>query len=112
MFSMAYFKWFGYDTAHNPHMGYIACGQQQDVITQLKRQNIDCVHVSEIRFKLFKPCTFYDRQAVLHELSQLLEAQVRLSQALDILSSLVKKEYIRQVLLDCTRAVEQGKSFG
>lgn len=108
---MPYFKWFGYDAQQNPCMGYIACGQQLDVSMLLQQQGIACVHATEIRHFLFKPCSFSERQTVLHELSQLLNAQVRLSQALKIISLLVKKEYIRQVLVDCNRAVNQGKSL-
>ena len=108
---MPYFKWFGYDAQQNPCTGYIACAQPPDVAVLLQQQGVACVHASEIRHNLFKPCSFSERQALLHELSQLLDAKVRLSQALEIISLLVKKEYIRQVLLDCTRAVNQGKSF-
>ncbi len=108
---MPYFKWFGYDTWQSPNVGYIACGRQSDVTILLQKRGITCAHIIEIRYNFFKPCRFSDRQAVLYELSQLLEAQVRLSQALEIISSLVKKEYIRQILLDCMRAVQEGKSF-
>ena len=89
---MPYFKWFGYDAQQNPHMGNIACAQHIDVVMLLQERGITAMHVSEIRYRLFKPCTFSERQAVLHELSQLLDAQVRLSQALEIISSLVKKD--------------------
>lgn len=108
---MPYFKWFGYDSHHKPHTGYSACHDAQELLQLLKQQDIECAHYHAIKHRLKKPCTFADRQEVLVELSQLLQAHIRLSQALQIISSLVKKEYIRQILLSCMRAVDQGKSF-
>ncbi|GEM_PF-4492050 len=108
---MAYFKWFGYDQKGQPHTGHSACVDTHDLGLLLRQQGIECVHAAPVRHTFLKPCSFSDRQAVLNELSQLLQAHVRLSQALAIISSLVKKEYTRQVLLFCMRSVDQGKSF-
>ncbi|MBY0110005.1 MAG: type II secretion system F family protein [Candidatus Babeliaceae bacterium] len=108
---MPYYKWFGYDARQTPNVGYLACERQSAALILLQKRDIACIYVIEVRHNFFRPCGFSDRQAVLYELSQLLEAQVRLTQALEIISSLVKKEYIRQVLLDCMRAVQEGKSF-
>ncbi len=108
---MYYFKWFGYTQEEKPQLGYSACSNKQELLFLLQQQGIKSVHVQEIRYNLLSPCTFADRQAVLNELSQLLQAHIRLSQALAIISSLVKKEYTKQVLLFCMRCVDQGKSF-
>lgn len=108
---MPYFKWFGYDQNQQAHVGFIACGRSQEASVLLRQQGIECIHVKEIRTFLYRPCNFTDRMTVLQELSQLLNAQIRLSQALEIIGSLVKKEYVRQVLLDCMRSVQQGRSF-
>lgn len=108
---MYYFKWFGYTQEEKPQLGYSACSNEQELLFLLQQEGIQGVHMQEIRYNLLSPCTFAERQAVLNELSQLLQAHIRLSQALAIISSLVKKEYTRQVLLFCMRSVDQGKSF-
>ncbi len=91
-------------------MGYTACADTQELRSLLQQDGIGLIQAREVRHWA-RPCSFADRQEVLHELSHLLQAHVRLAQALAIISALVKKEYVRQVLLCCARAVNQGKSF-
>ncbi len=108
---MPYFKWFGYDSDENPQIGYKVCVDVQELSYLLQQEGISYVHSSLVSRRFNATCSFHDRQTVLLELSQLLQAHIRLSQALKIISTLVKKEYIKHVLLACMRSVDKGVFF-
>lgn len=109
---MPYFKWFGYNVYQQPQAGFFLCQDQQELHKLLQQQQITGIHAQPITYRLQSPCSFAHRHQVLSELSQLLNAHIRLSDALHIMSSMVKHEYTRQALLCCMRGVDQGRSFG
>lgn len=105
---MAYFRWYGVDASGKVKTDRIFMRTRQEVSSWLAHQQIKEIDIFIERRWFKKRVSMQHQVDFFHHLALLLEAGVRLSDALELVNMSLDHDYFKCIIADCAYAVQQG----
>lgn len=106
---MPYFKWYALDEAGTIHKGVSFARSPEYVLKVIHKQNCTTLlSCKESRKKLFSSLSYADRALFFKQIGSLLQAGIRVADALPIAEQTVANKQFQEVIADCGYAVQEG----
>ena len=106
---MPYFKWYALDADGHVHKG-IDFARSPELVTKIMQRNgcVTLLSCQEYRKRLLFSLPYAQRALFFKQMGSLLQAGIRVADALTIAEQTVNNKHFKQVIADCSYAVQEG----
>lgn len=109
---MPYFKWYALDTQGTVHSGVDFARSPEILTKRIKRKDfVEVVSCEEYNKPIFSPISYAQRALFFRQLGSLLQAGIRVADALKVAEQTVSNQHFQRVVADCLYAVQEGISL-
>src|SRR5258708_79514 len=106
---MPYFKWYALDAQGTVRSG-VDFARTPEIVAKIIQRNelVTLISCEEYNKPIFSPISYAERALFFRQMGSLLQAGIRVADALKIAEQTVSNKHFKRVIIDCLYAVQEG----